>query len=69
MKKETYIVEGMSCQGCARAVTNVINDLSGVQSATIDLANKSAVVAYDETATNFEAIHSAVAEAGYSLSK
>ncbi len=69
MKKETYVVEGMSCQGCAKAVTNVINNLSGVQSATIDLANKSALVTYDEAATNFETIHSAVAEAGYSLFK
>ena len=69
MKKDTYVVEGMSCQGCAKAVTNVINNLSGVQSATIDLANKSALVTYDEVATNFETIHSAVAEAGYSLFK
>ncbi|MGO4929356.1 heavy-metal-associated domain-containing protein [Fundicoccus sp. Sow4_D5] len=69
MKKELYTVEGMSCQGCANAVTRVLNDVVGVESATVDLDKQSAEVVYDEAATNFEGIRSVVDEAGYRLVK
>lgn len=69
MEKELYTVEGMSCQGCANAVTRVLNDVVGVESATVDLDKQSAEVVYDEAATNFEGIRSAVDEAGYRLVK
>lgn len=69
MKKEVYSIEGMSCQGCANAVNNVLNDVPGVVSATVDLGKQSAEVAYDESTTTFESLQSAVDEAGYRLVK
>lgn len=69
MKKETYSVEGMSCQGCANAVSNVLNDVNGVEMATVDLTKQTVEVSYDEVATSFETLYSAVDEAGYQLLK
>lgn len=69
MKQTIFKVEGLSCQGCANAVTNVLNDVNGVQSAVVDLDIASAQVDFDETLTNFETMHAAVDEAGYTLVK
>ena len=69
MKQTIFKVEGLSCQGCANAVTNVLNDVDGVQSAVIDLDNASAQVDFDETLTTFETLRAAVDEAGYTLVK
>ena len=55
MKQVVYSIEGMSCQGCAKAVSNVLNDVVGVQTASVDLADKSAEVS--------------LAEAGYTISQ
>ena len=69
MKQVVYSIEGMSCQGCAKAVSNVLNDVVGVQTASVDLADKSAEVSFDEAVINFDIIRSAVAEAGYTISQ
>ena len=69
MKHTVFKVEGLNCQGCANAVTNVLNDVAGVQSAVVDLDDASAQVEFDETLTNFETMRAAVDEAGYTLLK
>ena len=69
VKQAVYKVEGMSCQGCANAVTNVLNDVAGVSAAVIDLSKQSADVTFDETVTYFDIMRSAIDEAGYSLSE
>ncbi|MBI5836082.1 MAG: heavy-metal-associated domain-containing protein [Candidatus Eisenbacteria bacterium] len=58
-------IEGMSCAHCVAHVTAALTGVSGVTSAKVDLATKSAVV---EGGT-FEdgALKAAVAEAGYEV--
>jgi copper chaperone len=43
MKKE-LIIEGMKCEGCASTVREKFEAIEGVQSVTIDLANKKAII-------------------------
>ena len=65
LKKESYLVEGMTCSGCERTVSRVINNLEGVQSAKADLNSSTVDVEYDPSRVTIEAIRSAVDGIGY----
>ncbi|NRT11765.1 heavy metal translocating P-type ATPase [Flavobacterium sp. 14A] len=41
--KHTYIIDGMSCDGCRKKVEKALNEIEGVQ-ATVSLDNKEAVI-------------------------
>jgi P-type Cu+ transporter len=59
-------VRGMTCQNCARHVTEAIQSVAGVRSASVSLAAGSATVRWDAGApANVPAVLSAVAAAGY----
>jgi len=63
--KKTLSIEGMSCNHCVNHVKNALADVVGVESATVDLATKSAVVTGG--ALDDAALRAAVAEAGYGV--
>ena len=47
METTTIKVEGMSCGGCVKSVTNVLGALPGVAKAEVSLEQKQAVVEFD----------------------
>ncbi|MEI9962059.1 MAG: cation transporter [Limisphaerales bacterium] len=58
----------MTCNNCARHVTEAIQSIPEVHSASVSLANKSASVRWNSGAThNVAAIVKAVAKAGYEV--
>jgi P-type Cu+ transporter len=60
------LVSGMTCQNCARHVTEAIQGVPGVRSASGSLENKNASVRWNSgAAKNLSAIISAVKNAGY----
>ena len=60
------LVTGMTCANCARHVTEAIQSVSGVHSATVSLENKSATVRWNPGApANVPAVIEAVKNAGY----
>jgi copper chaperone len=63
--KKTLAIEGMSCSHCVMHVKNALTEVSGVESAEVDLAKKSAVV--EGGALDDDALKAAVAEAGYEV--
>jgi copper chaperone CopZ len=65
IKKESYLVEGMTCSGCERAIQKVVSSLEGVESAKADLQSSSVSVEYDPGKVNVEEIKSAVNKIGY----
>jgi copper ion binding protein len=62
--KTTLKIEGMSCEHCVKHVTDALEKLNGVKSATVSLEKKSAVVEHGE-AVSLAALKAAVEEAGY----
>ncbi len=59
-------VEGMTCNNCARHVTEAIQGVSGVQSASVSLQKKSAAVRWTpDGAQNIPAVLTAISQAGY----
>ena len=58
-------VEGMSCGGCARSVTNAIKAVDPQAEVRIDLARKTVEA---ETSADPGAVFKAIADAGYTVS-
>ena len=67
IKKESFTVEGMSCNHCKMAVEKEVKALPGMLSATVDLAAKMLKVEYEEGKTSPAAIKTAVEEAGFTV--
>jgi copper chaperone len=65
MKKENYIVEGMTCSGCERTVSKVVSNLEGVATAKADLNSASLSVEYDPAKVTVDSIKEAVNKVGY----
>jgi len=61
----TITVEGMSCEHCEQSVTEALEGVDGVESATADRESASATVEGD---ADPDALVGAVSEAGYDAS-
>lgn len=66
--KKKILIEGMSCEHCVKHVKEALSELSGVISATVNLAAKTAVI---ETAGDVddETIKSTIDDVGYEVVK
>lgn len=65
METATLKINGMTCQGCVRSVTRVLEALPGVTAARVSLERAEAVVEHDPARTSAAALRAAVAGAGY----
>jgi mercuric ion transport protein len=65
MKKEVYLVEGMTCSGCERTVSKVVSNIDGVASAKADLGSATVMVEYDASKVTIDKIKAAVNGVGY----
>lgn len=61
-----FQVNGMTCGGCARAVTNAVKSVDDAADVQVDLASKRVTVKSTADATK---IRSAIAEAGYDVER
>ncbi|MFC2715125.1 MAG: heavy-metal-associated domain-containing protein [Kingella denitrificans] len=61
----TLNIDGMTCGGCVKSVTKVLNGLDGVRSATVSLENKNAQVEFDEGKIQIAQLVEAVEDAGF----
>ena len=58
-------VEGMSCGGCERSLSQAVSRLPGVSRVEASHVDHSATVVYDEQSVTPEAIAAAIRDAGY----
>lgn len=65
MATVTLNIDGMTCGGCVKSVTKVLNGLDGVRSATVSLENKNAQVEFDEGKIQIAQLVEAVDDAGF----
>ena len=65
MDDTVFKVGGMSCGGCVKSVTNVLQGLEGVQKAEVSLEKGEARVAYDAGRVARDQMLQAIAEAGF----
>lgn len=60
-------IMGMSCQGCAQSVERRLLSTPGVERATVDLANATASVTYDEQITTPYSLEQAIQALGFDV--
>jgi mercuric ion transport protein len=64
-KRDSYLVEGMTCSGCERTVSKVVSNIEGVASAKADLGSSTLSVEYDPSKVTIDKIKEAVNKVGY----
>ena len=69
MKKETYIISGMSCAACSASVTRVVSRLDGVKTCEVNLITGKMAVEYDPKKVGQEDFARVVKKAGFGISK
>ena len=67
MQTVTIGISGMTCGGCVRSVSRVLDTLEGVAKAEVSLEKKCAVVDYDPAKIGPDKLKSAIVEAGYEV--
>ena len=65
--KRTLPVIGMACASCSAHVEHTLNGLSGVQSASVSLASRTALIDYDPSAITLEEMKAAINGIGFDL--
>ena len=68
MKKERFIVTGMSCAACSARVDKVVAALKGVRNVSVNLLKNAMTVEFDEERLSVSGIIAAVEKAGYGAS-
>ncbi|MBE9373341.1 heavy-metal-associated domain-containing protein [Saccharopolyspora sp. HNM0983] len=66
MIEATYTVTGMTCEHCARSVSEEVGELPGVSDVAVDVRTGNVQVTSAEQLST-DAVRSAVEEAGYAL--
>ena len=67
IKQEIFPVLEMTCAACAVSVESMLKSVTGVKEASVNFANQTAQVTYDEHLTNSEKLQQAVRSIGYDL--
>jgi len=67
MQTATLNISGMTCGGCVRSVSKVLNALDGVVKSDVSLENRRAVVDYDPGKLAVDQLKRAIEEAGYEI--
>ncbi|MFT6970692.1 MAG: mercuric ion transport protein [Roseivirga sp.] len=62
-----FTIEGMTCTGCEEHVNHEVNQLKGIVETTVSYEKGNAIVAFDQTQTDGEAIEKAIEKTGYSV--
>lgn len=65
MKKEVYLIKGMTCASCSAATERVTRKINGVISSEVNLATTKMTIQYDEAKVTPELIISKVEKAGF----
>lgn len=63
----TLNIDGMTCGGCVKSVTNAINQVEGVQNAEVSLENKSVKIDFDDSQTDLDTLKQAIEDAGFDV--
>lgn len=68
METVTIQITGMTCSGCVRSITKVLNSVPGVEKAEVSLEKENAVVTFDETKTNADTLIATIEDGGFDAS-
>lgn len=58
-------IGGMTCGGCVKSVTCILENTEGVAKAEVSLENQTAHIEFDDTQTNADILIEAVEDGGF----
>lgn len=61
----TISIKGMTCEGCVKSVTKVLQSIPGVDSVKVSLQQNNAMISYDPAQTSPAEFKLAIEDAGY----
>jgi copper chaperone len=64
----SFMVDGMTCDGCVSAVKRALAAIEGVESTDVNLATSEVTVTYDPARAGISSLRSAIRGAGYEVS-
>ncbi|HEO2116898.1 TPA: copper-translocating P-type ATPase [Streptococcus agalactiae] len=67
-RKETFLIDGMTCASCALTIEKAVNKLDHVDSTVVNLATEKMTVTFDDTTLSPNVIEECVSESGYEAS-
>lgn len=67
MENVTLKVAGMTCGGCVKSVTKVLQPLPGVSDVNVTLQPGEAQVSFDPSKTNVDTLRKAIEGAGFDV--
>ncbi|MDJ0497712.1 MAG: copper ion binding protein [Acidimicrobiia bacterium] len=67
MDQVTLSVPDISCDHCKMSIEGAVNELSGIDSAVVDVAGRTVDVSFDAGAQSLESIVAAIEEQGYEV--
>jgi len=62
-----FTIQGMTCTACEEHVNHEVNKLTGVINTKVSYKNGNAIVEFDKTKTDLQAIEKAIQKSGYSV--
>lgn len=65
--KETYTIQGMSCAGCVKRVEDGLQEIDGVESASVNFATEKASVSYDRDRVQPDDLQKRIEDLGYQV--
>ncbi len=68
MKKEQYLISGMSCAACSASVNRVVSRLEGVKECDVNLITGKMTVSYNEKKVSYDDFARVVTKAGFGIS-
>ena len=67
MEKVTLNVPDISCDHCKMSIEGAVNQLTGIESAEVDIEDRTVAVSFDSASQSLQEIVTAIEEQGYEV--
>ncbi len=67
METVTLEIKGMSCGGCVKSITNVLQPIKGVSNVIVSLEHNNAIISYEPSKAKLEQFKTAIENAGFDV--
>ena len=67
MTKEKFKIEGMTCSGCVRTVSTILQNQGGVNSVEVTLEPSEVVIEYNADQISKEKLAESIGKMGYTM--
>jgi len=67
METLTINIKGMTCGGCVKSISNVLQPINGVSNVDVSLERNQAIISYDPALAQPTQFKSAIEDAGFDV--